>query len=78
MADEGFTVRPGGSKILLCRSSASALPSESSFCGMWTWNSRPVGLSARLVVGLAEIVGLKSTWSQPLIAGASKGAADVF
>ncbi len=62
---------------LLCRSSASALPSESSFWGMWRWNSRPLGLSARVVVGFDSIVGLKSTWSQPLIASASKGAAEV-
>src|SRR6185295_10024937 len=37
----------------------------------------PEGESARFVVVFASIDGLKSSWPQPLIAGASKTAAEV-
>ncbi len=37
----------------------------------------PVGESPRLVVGLASISGLNSSWLQAAVPGASKGAAKI-
>src|SRR6476661_3661593 len=61
--------KPGGRVTVDARISEGDGVPGLCVCGTLSSTSRPLGLSAWVVVGFAVRLGLKLSWSQPVIAG---------
>ncbi len=66
-ADDGFTRTPGGSVTTAFFRSPSPICVGSSLCGSETSNVNADGWPATSDVGLASMVGVKGTFSQPSV-----------